>query len=1028
MVLGCGVVDLVNWSEWINSEKPAIDLLIELGYIYKKKSELLDLTNNAERSSLRQVILLQTLKKKIKEFNPWISEINIKNIIRDLTVILSSSEIETNEQIWRYLTKQGELYVEQDLDGRGRRKPGVKLIDWDDPEKNDFIVTNQFKVNAPKGNKIPDIVCFVNGIPLVVIECKSPTITHPLREGIHQINIYQQVINKLFNYNQLIIITCGQSARYGVIGNSYEHFKEWKEPYPIKLDELEKIIKKTGRKSTKPTPQDILIYGLLEKNNFIDLIRNFIIYERYQGRKVKKVARYQQFRAVNKTVQRILTEEDDHRGGTIWHTQGSGKSLTMLFTAIKLRREKKLKNPLLAFVTDRVDLVEQLNGTFDNCGFPNPEIPKNAEELKSLLKTGQGVTTFTTVQKFRTKDADKRTGVSRSGMKYPELNADKNIFVLVDEAHRSQNKIFAMNMRIGIPNACYIAYTGTPLAKNEKNKTITVGKGKTVSKFGSFIDVYNIRQSVEDESTVPILYENRLPKLQVEGGSIDKIFDRVFHDKTDKEKELIKKKYATRQAILAAPERTKRIALDIVDHYENKIGVNGFKAQIVVSSRKLAVIFKKYFEQFNGPESVAIISASKFDDELKKHGVGFITNKTEQRIYIDRFKDPEDPLRFLVVCDMLITGFDAPIEQVMYLDKPLTEHNLLQAIARVNRTHENKHYGLIVDYCGISQNLEEALKIFDEPDIEGIWQPIESELPILEQRHNKVMSYFKDCDLAILEDCVFALEKEDVRANFRHDFIMFGQSIDTVLPDSRAHPYLYDLRILGLVMKAARNRFRDEQLDIISCGAKVKKIIDEHIRATKVIQLVEPIPILSPKFDEYVNTLKSDKAAASEIEHAIRHEISIKLEEDPVYYKSLKDRLEDIIDEYTTGRIILADQIKRLRALVVDLRAKPDVAKELGLNIAELAFFNLYKEKMKGSGVEDDEKALVEFTFEILESIEPFISIVDWNQKPDIIRQIRKACKGKFIELQNIYPIDNEEYNLLAQQIVELARVHFVAS
>lgn len=1023
-------MDLIKWSEWHNSEKPAIDLLQELGYTYKKKDELLDLTNNAERSSLRQVILLQTLTKKIKEFNPWISDSNIKKVIRDLTIVLSSSEIETNEQIWRYLTKTGELFVDQDLgDGRGRRKHWVKLIEWDNVNDNDFLVTNQFKVNAPKANKIPDVVCFINGIPLVVIECKSPTITNPLQQGIHQISVYQEVIPKLFHYNQLIIITSGQSARYGVIGNSYEHFKEWKEPYPINLQQLENIIRKTDRKSSEPTPQDILLYSLLEKNNLLDILRNFIIYERYQGRIVKKVARYQQFRAVNKTIERILKERGVKRGGTIWHTQGSGKSLTMLFTAIKLRREIRLKNPLIAFVTDRVDLVEQLNGTFENCGFPNPEKAKNTEDLKDWLKTGQGVTVFSTIQKFRTKDADTRTGISRSGMKYPELNTDEDIFILVDEAHRSQNKIFAMNMRMAMPNACYIAYTGTPLAKNDKNQTITVGKGKTVRKFGSFIDVYNIRQSVEDESTVPILYENRLPELQVIGGSIDEIFDRVFHDKKPAEKELIKKKYATKEAILAAPERTKQIALDLIKHYEERIKPNRFKAQIVVNSRELAVIYKKYFEQFNGPESVVIISANiRFDQELKRHGVGFVTKKTDQRIYIDRFKDPEDPLCFLIVCDMLITGFDAPVEQVMYLDKPLTEHTLLQAIARVNRTYENKTYGLVVDYCGISQNLEGALKIFDEPDIEGIWQSVDSEIPRLEQFHKKIMKYFEDVDLTDQNECVLALEPEDIRSSFRYDFIKFSQSLDIILPDSRAHPYLYDLRVLGLISKAARNRFRDEQLDIVGCGAKVKEIIDNHIRVTDVRQLVEPLPILSPKFDEYVSSLKSDKAVASEIEHAIRHEITIKIHEDEVFYTSLQKRLEEIVEIYTQGRIVLAEQIKRLKALVLDLRKRPDIAKNLGLNIAELAFFNLYKEKMKGSGVEDDERELVEFTYEILESIEPFTTIVDWNQKPDTIRQIRKACKEKFIELQDLYPIDQEEYNLLARQIVDLAKVHFVAS
>jgi len=1020
-------MDLFNWNEYYNSEKPAIDLLIQLGYTYKKAEEITNLSKYSERTTLRQVILTKTLIKKIKEFNPWITDSNIKKIIRELTIFLSSSEIETNEQIWRYLTKKGELFVEQDLgDGRGRRKPWVKLIDWDNPDNNDFLVTNQFKVNAPKGNRIPDIVCFVNGLPLVVIECKSPTLTNPLTQAIKQVVEYQKIIPKLFNCNQLIIVTCGQSARYGVIGNSFEHFKEWKEPYPINFEELEKIIAKTGRKNPNPNPQDVIIYGLLEKNNLLDIIRNFIIFERYQGKIVKKVARYQQFRAVNKTIKRVLTaKKPDLRGGTIWHTQGSGKSLTMLFTAIKLRREPQLNNPLLVFVTDRIDLVEQLNGTFDNCGFPNPIIPNNAEELKSLIKTGQGVTIFTTIQKFRTKDADRKTGLSKSGEKYPEINTDENIFVLVDEAHRSQNKIFGMNMRIAMPNACYIAYTGTPLARNEKNELISVGKGKTVRKFGSFIDVYDIRQSVADGSTVKILYENRLPELSLEGETIDTIFERVFADKSEKEREALKKKYATKEAILAASERIKKVALDIVTHYETHIAPNNFKAQIVVANRELAVIYKKYLDMFNGPESVVIISANTdYDEKLKKHGVPYITNKSEQKNYIERFKDPEDPLKFLIVCDMLITGFDAPIEQVMYLDKSLREHNLLQAIARVNRTYENKTYGLIVDYYGISNNLEDALEIFDKPDVEGYLQPIESELPRLEQFHRKVMSYFNNIDKTDLEACISILEPEAVRNSFHHDCKLFVQSLDLVLPDPRAQPYVSDLKWLGKLIRAARNRFRDEQLEIAGYGGKVKEIIDEHIRTLKIIQLVEPVPILSDKFNEALNALKSEKAQASEMEHAIRHEITTKAEEDPIFYRSLKERLEEIIRQYNEERISLAEKIKRLKALIIDIKEKPSIARKLGLNTAELAFFNLHKEDLQNAGIED-EREIVKFTYEILESIEPFVTIVDWHLKADILRQIRKACKQKFYELKDEFPLEKTRYHPLSQQIVELAKVHF---
>jgi len=1012
-----------KWDEYHNTEKPTLDLLHELGYIYREGKDLTHESSIPERSSFREVILSNRFVKKIKEFNPWISESNIKQVIRKLTIPTIPSQIEINELIWQYLTKPSKLVVEQDLDdGKGRRNHWVKLIDWNNIENNEYLVSNQFKINASKGYRIPDIVVFINGLPLVVIECKSPFLTNPLQQGIKQVIEYQETIPKLFYFNQITIVTSSQSAKYGVIGNSYMHYREWKEPFPITLKELEKIITRTGRSTPNPNRQDILLYGLLEPRNLLDLIHNFIIYERERGRIIKKLARYQQFRAVNKTIERIITEEDpSQRGGTIWHTQGSGKSHTMLFTAVKLRREKKLNNPLLLFICDRIDLVKQLNGIFENCGFPNPIEPKSAKDLQKLIRLGQGITLFTTLQKFRTEDADKETGDSKIGIEFPELNPDKNIFVLIDEAHRSQYQIFASNMRKGLPNGCFIAYTGTPLARNERKQLISVGKGKTVKKFGKFIDVYDMRQSVEDNMTVEIFYENRLPELQVEGESIDDIFNRVFSEKTQKEQEAIKKKYATKDKILAAPERIKKVVLDILTHFEERINQNGFKAQVVVSSRELAVLYKKYFEQFNAPESVVIISANpRYDDELKKHGVPFITNKSEQQTQIARFNDPDDPLKSLIVCDMLITGFDAPIEQVMYLDKSLREHNLLQAIARVNRTYERKVYGLVVDYYGVSQNLEEALNIFDKADIEGFMKHIDDELPRLEQRYRAVIEYFTGVDMNDLEACMEVIEPENKRADFRADFKKFSESLDIVLPDPGAQPYIFDLQRLGKIIASARNRFRDEDLDIADCGPKVKQIIDEHIRTYGVKQLVEPVPILSEKFQEVLDGLKSDKARASEMQHAISHEISVKIEEDPICYTSLKERLERIIEEYTQNRIDLAEKIKHLKAIVAELKDRPILAKKMGLNQDELAFYNLIKKDLNDLGV-IEERDIIKATYEILESIEPHVTLIDWHMKLNVIKNIRRDSKlilGK-------KGIKQPRLNQIAQKIVDLAKVHF---
>lgn len=1049
---------LYKWSEWENSEKLAIELLKQLKYTHIEGQEFFPSDNHPERKSFREVLLKARLTQKIQEFNPWISDFNITQVIRKLTIPSTSSTIQFNKTVWKYLTKPTALMVDQDVgDGKGRRNHAVKLINWDEPHNNDFLCVNQFKIKSPQASQggIPDIIIFINGISLVVIECKSPLISNPLTKGIKDLRYYQKHFPKLFYYNQILIATCGQSARYGVIHNKFEHFKEWNDPYPLTPDELSQIIEQTGRKSTTPTPQDILLYGLLNPHNLLDLIRNFIVFEKDTQEKLpKKLGRYQQFRAVKKTLNRILSSSE--RGGTIWHTQGSGKSLTMLFTAVKLRREPKLENPLILFVSDRVDLVEQLQETFTACDFPNIVEADNWQHLIDLIGNGQGQTVFTTIQKFRKrKTTRKSTGESdeeddskgeldpeRICEEFIDVNTSKNIIVLVDEAHRSQYKLYATCMQVSMPNAFYIAYTGTPLARTEKNELVSVGKGKTVRKFGSFIDVYNIRQSVDDEATVHILYESRMPQLLVEGESLDKIFERVFADKSEEEQDAIKKKYGTKRAVIQAKQRVREVCQDILDHYEKFIAPNGFKAQIVVGSRKLTRRYKYYLDLFHGPESAIIISETSkknvdindldlsefplIDEDEDERNIPYLSNKTEQKNAIARFKKSDTSLKFLIVCDMLLTGFDAKVEQVMYLDKSLREHNLLQAIARVNRTNERKTYGLIVDYYGVSLNLEEALNIFDSADVEGVMTPIENKLPLLEQYHKQVMEHLEGLDKTDLEELVLTLLPEDKRNAFYADFKNFAITLDIILPNPRGEPYLDDLKFLEKIISALRARTRDEQLNIKGCGKKVEKLIDDHIRSLGITQLVEPVPILSDEFFEVVNKFKSPKSRASEKEHAIRHEISVKTDQDPAFYESLSKRLKQIIDDYNAERITLAEKIKLLKAIVDDIKAKPDVAKQLGLNTAELAFFNLFKKDLEELAI-IDEKAVVTFTYEMLEHIEPFISLVDWDKRHHVIQQIRSALKTHIRNIQKnwSHKFNNKRLNVLAQEVVTLAKTHF---
>lgn len=681
------------WNEETLVENRMIDQLKKLGYTYVNGATL-----DLERTSQNEVVLKERLINSVKRLNPWISENNLNKVVRKITHMEATSLMEANQEFHEILINK--LSVQQDL-GSGRKSQTVQLIDFDNIDENEFIITRQLSYTNANETIRPDIMLYVNGLPLVVIECKSPTLPpdEQIGQGVKQLKRYQIVNENLFYYNQFMVSTSNDRAKVGTIGASVQHYSTWREPYPLTVDEI----------GSNATPQDVLTQGILDRERLFDIILNFIVYEPEDGRVIKKMARYQQYRAVNKAVERILTgEHPQARGGVVWATQGSGKSLSMVFLSMKLRRLKELENPTIVVVTDRQDLDRQITNTFKRCGFPNPKQAESVEELKSLLQQGPGTTVMTLVQKFQTDE----------GEEYPLLTDSENVIVLVDESHRSQYSSLAMNMRTGLPNATYIGFTGTPIDKEDKS---------TVRTFGTYIDKYPIEKAVEDGATVPIFYEARLIDLHVQGETIDELFDRFFRNYSDEDRERIKQKYVTEEALTSSPKRIREVVLDIVEHYEEHIEPNGFKAQIVTVSREAAVAYKELLDELSDYESAVIISSGHNDSErMKQYGL----SQTEEKEVIQRFKKPlhEDPLAFLIVCDKLLTGFDAPVEQVMYLDKPLKEHNLLQAIARTNRTYDKKSYGLIVDYYGVSRFLEEALGIFHEEDIKGAMHHVDEEI------------------------------------------------------------------------------------------------------------------------------------------------------------------------------------------------------------------------------------------------------------------------------------------------------------
>ena len=615
---------------------------------------------------------------------------------------------------------------------------------------------------------------------------------------------------------------------------------------------------------------------------------------------------------------------------------------------------------------------------------------------------------MTTIQKFREiTGADSR---ARRAV-HPVLSEAANIFVMVDEAHRTQYRSLAANMRQALPNACFLGFTGTPIDKKDRS---------TLQTFGPYIDTYTIEQAVRDKATAPIFYESRLPELQIIGQTIDQLFDRVFADRGDDERAAIKQRFATEQAIAGAPRRIDTICLDLIDHFTTFIAPNRFKAQVVAASRHTAVTYKETLDRLHAPESALIMSAQHNDEERLAR---WHLRKDQQDRLVERFKDRDDPLAILVVCDMLLTGFDAPAEQVMYLDAPLKEHSLLQAIARVNRPHgEEKTYGLVVDYWGVSAKLHEALAIFSATDVQGALAPNTDELPRLQARHAAAMRCFRTVtDADDLDACVRVLEPEDARAAFDLAFRRFSRSMDMLLPDPRALAYHADLRWLGKIRGAARARYRDDRLDLSGCGRKVRQLIADAVAADGIRILVKEVPLFSPEFEEKIEALPTTEAKASEVEHAIRHEISAHVEENPAFYESLRKRLEAIIEEQRQQRIDAAEQLTLLFDLREEAQGEQNQAQDMGLDARGYAIYGLLEKRRSGKVAEESAAydADRDLASTLDDAIEPFTEVVDWWQKDDLQREMRQTIK-RHLRARGLADDDLEALTL---GIVDLAKV-----
>jgi type I restriction enzyme R subunit len=968
-----------DWNEVRLAEEPAIAQLESLGWRHVTPGAIA-----GERRSLAEAFLPQRLAAGVRRLNPWISEENLERAVRAVTQVAAAGLIEASEQAHTALAYGAS--VDQDL-GDGRRGRDVRFLDFDRPFDNDLVVTRQFRLHGAKGDVIPDLVLFVNGLPLAVVECKSPALgPRWLAEAVGQLRQYQEVephqrgsgAPQLFTTAQLLVVTCGQGARVGTVGTPLRFFDEWKDPHPLTRAAL---AQRLGR---EPNPQELLIQGVLAPEILLDITRSFVVFDREDGRPVRKIPRYNQYRAVARALDRVrVGDTPKARGGVVWHTQGTGKSLTMLWLAVKLRREPALENPTLLVVTDRIDLDDQITRKFLAAGFPDPVQAQNARHLRMLLAGGGGATVLSTVQLFREIADD-----AKGGGLHQVLSTTENLFVMVDEAHRSEYGHFAANLERALPNATRFAFTGTPIDKKERSTTRT---------FGSYVDTYTIEQATADGVVLKIYYESRLPEERIVGVSLDALFERVFADRSIDERREIQRKYGTALAVAEAPRRIEAICLDLLDHYATHIAPGGYKAQIVAASRRAAAVYKETLDRLHGPESALILDWTP-DEEGRI--APYALDERQEKGLIERFKRPGDPLAFLIVCDRLLTGFDAPQEQVLYLDRPLRDHALLQAIARVNRKTADgrKDYGLVVDYWGVSDELQEALAIFTPQDVQGALTPITDELPRLAARHRAAVRFFDGIkDRGDLEACLRRIEPEDVRAEFDLAFRRFAESVEILLPDPRALPFEQDLRWLGKIRQAAAVRFRDDRLDISDCGAKARRLIEDAIVADGVRVLVERVSLFSPAFDEKLAALAGDEARASEVEHALKAEIHLRLAENPAFYSSLRERLEEILDLRRRRRIESAEQLKLLLPLVGEVRSEAAIAQELGLTTTGYAIYGLLPESSSRADEVDEGRAAgrTGLAAQIDAAVAPLTSIVDWRMKEDVQREIRRETKRR---------------------------------
>ena len=989
-------------------EQIALDILNEdLGYTVLYGPDLAE--GKSKEREYTEVVLQQRLRNAIDRLNPVIPadarEEAFKKALRTATISL----FENNQAFHRMLTEG--IDVKFGI-GDGKAKTDkVWLIDFANPENNEFLAINQFTVIENHNNKRPDIILFVNGLPLVIIELKNAIDENAdTKAAYNQLQTYKQLIPSLFTYNAFLIVSDGWFAKGGTLSSDYSRFMEWKTADGINIIDTQ----------TQPEMEP-MIKGLLNKKTLLDVIRHFIVFEKTKEKTIKKIAAYHQYYAVNKAIEKSIeattTNDKDLKGraGVVWHTQGSGKSLSMVFYTGKLVLTEQLNNPTIVVLTDRNDLDQQLFETFGNCEQLIRQKPKQAEnrdDLKDKLSVASGGVVFTTIQKFLPENP---------GITYPQLSDRRNIVVIADEAHRSQYDFidgYAKHMRDALPNASFIGFTGTPIEKEDKNTTAV---------FGDYIHIYDIQQAVEDGATVKIFYESRLAKIELSEADQKLLDERVEEvteadELTEKQKRFAK--WASKEAVVGSEQRLKQVALDLVTHFENRTSAAEGKAMIVCMSRRICValhneitkIRPHWHDNSDDKGNIKVIMTGSASDPLdwQEH----IRNKPRRKAIGDRLKDPKDPLKMVIVRDMWLTGFDAPCLHTLYIDKPMNGHNLMQAIARVNRVFGDKQGGLVVDYIGIAQDLKKALAIYTESKGKGQLTFDQSEaIAKMLDFYEIVVDMFgtfnykkyfqldpRDKLNFILDASNFILGLKDEdgvngKKRFTFNVTRLSQAFGLVGTTQEAKEVRDDLAFFQAI-KARFSKF-DESTKKKSneeIETAIRQIINDAIISKEVVDVFDAaglskptIEILNDEFLEQIKNLPRKNLALELLKRLLNEEIKIRSNTNLVQSRKFSEMLAEAVKRYQSGLIEAAQLIEELIKLAQDIRAADKRGEKLNLRVDELAFYDALADNPKAETILGDD-ILKAIAHELVDSVRQNTSI-DWQLKESVQAKLRVLVK-----------------------------------